>query len=188
MKDIYVSKSDEDLMSLLMNEDSFALETLFNRYYPALCKFTSIYIRDFNKAEELVADLFVKLWDKRNDLQIKSVKKYLFASAKNLSFNEIQRVKLNTLSLNDHQDYLDYPDIYLNPHDLLASRESYNEIISLINLLPERQREVLLMSRIDMLGKNMISEILGISVRTVETLLYQAVKSFRQLAADRSAI
>jgi len=188
MKDIYISKSDEDLVSLLINEDSLALETLFNRYYPTLCKFTSIYIRDYSKAEELIADLFMKLWDKRNDLQITSIKKYLFASAKNLSFNEIQRVKLNTLSLNDYEDSLNFPDPYLNPHDLLASHESHTEIISLINLLPERQREVLLMSRLDLLEKNMISEILGISVRTVETLLYQAVKNFRHLAADRSAI
>lgn len=188
MKDMYFGKSDEDLVSLLIDNDSMALETLFDRYYTALCKFTSIYIRDYNKAEELIADLFMKLWDKRTDLQIKSIKKYLFASAKNLSFNELQRVKLNTLSLNDYEDSLNHPDTYLNPYDLLASRESYTEIVSLINLLPERQREVLLMSRIDLLEKNMISEILGISVRTVETLLYQAVKSFRHLAADRSAI
>ncbi|KIA96420.1 hypothetical protein OC25_01285 [Pedobacter kyungheensis] len=188
MKDTYISKSDEELVSLLISEDSLALETLFNRYYPALCKFTSIYIRDYNKAEELIADLFMKLWNKRNELQVKSIKKYLFASAKNLSFNEIQRVKLNTLSLNEHEDSLNYPDTYLNPHDLLASRESYTEIMDLIHLLPGRQREVLLMSRIELLEKNMIAEILNISVRTVETLLYQAVKNFRYLATDRSAI
>ncbi|WP_316826959.1 RNA polymerase sigma factor [Pedobacter miscanthi] len=188
MKDVYLSKSDEDLMCLLVNQDSLALETLFNRYYPALCKFTSIYIKDYNKAEELVADLFMKLWDKRNELQIKSIRKYLFTAAKNLSFNEIQRVKLNILSLNDHENTLDYPDGYLNPQELLTSRESYSEIIALINLLPERQREVLLMSRIEMLEKNIIADLLSISVRTVETLLYQAVKNFRSLTTNRSAI
>jgi RNA polymerase sigma-70 factor (family 1) len=188
MKDVYLSKSDEDLMSLLINQDSLALETLFNRYYPALCKFTSIYVKDYNKAEELIADLFMKLWDKRSGLDIKSIKKYLFASAKNLSFNEIQRAKLSILSLNDHEDALEYPDTYLNPHEILTSRESYSEIMDLINLLPDRQREVLLMSRIDLLEKNIIAELLGISVRTVETLLYQAVKNFRSLATDRPAI
>ncbi|WP_316843720.1 RNA polymerase sigma factor [Pedobacter psychrodurus] len=188
MKDVYLSKSDEDLMSLLANQDSLALETLFNRYYPALCKFTSIYIKDYNKAEELIADLFMKLWDKRNELQIKSIKKYLFTAAKNLAFNEIQRVKLHILSINDHADTLDYPDTYLNPHEQLTSRESYSEIIGLINLLPDRQREVLLMSRIDLLEKNIIADLLGITVRTVETLLYQAVKNFRLLTIDRSAI
>ncbi|SDF74662.1 RNA polymerase sigma-70 factor, ECF subfamily [Pedobacter terrae] len=188
MKDVYLSKCDEDLMSLVANRDSLALETLFNRYYPALCKFTSIYIKDYNKAEELIADLFMKLWDKKNDLQIRSVKKYLFTAAKNLAFNEIQRVKLPVLSITDRDDTLDYPDSYLNPHEQLTSRESYCEIIGLINLLPDRQREVLLMSRIDMLEKTIIADVLDISVRTVETLLYQAVKNFRSLTADRSAI
>jgi RNA polymerase sigma-70 factor (ECF subfamily) len=185
MKDVYLSKSDEDLMSLLINEDSLALETLFNRYYTALCKFTAIYIKDYNRAEEVIADLFMRLWDKRNELQIKSVKKYLFTSAKNLSFNEVQRVKLTLLSLNDHEDTLEYPDTHLNPHELLTSRESYAEIIGLIDLLPDRQREVLLMSRIDLLGKDIIADLLGISVRTVETLLYQAVKNFRSSTTGR---
>jgi RNA polymerase sigma-70 factor (family 1) len=185
MKDVYLNKSDEDLMSLLINQDSLALETLFNRYYSALCRFTSIYIKDYSKAEELIADLFMRLWDKRNELQVKSVRNYLFTSAKNLSFNEIQRVKLILLSLNDHEDAFEYPDTHLNPHELLTSRESYAEIIGLIDLLPDRQREVLLMSRIDLLGKDIIAELLGISVRTVETLLYQALKNFRSSTTDR---
>ena len=188
MMDVYLSKSDEDLMSLLINQDSLALETLFNRYYPALCRFSSIYIKDYNKAEELIADLFMRLWDKRNDLEVKSVKKYLFTSAKNLSINEIQRAKLTLLSLNDHEDTLDYPDSHLNPQELLTSRESYAEIISLIDLLPGRQREVLLMSRIDLLGKDVIADLLAISVRTVETLLYQALKNFRSSTSDRPII
>ena len=175
-------------MSLVANRDSLALATLFNRYYPALCKFTSIYINDYNKAEELIADLFMKLWDKKNELQIRSIKKYLFTAAKNLAFNEIQRVKLHMLSINDREDTLDFPDAYLNPHEQLTSRESYSEIVGLINLLPNRQKEVLLMSRIDLLEKNIIADLLGISVRTVETLLYQAVKNFRSLTTDRSAI
>ncbi|WP_406826796.1 sigma-70 family RNA polymerase sigma factor [Pedobacter sp. KACC 23697] len=175
-------------MSLVANQDSLALETLFKRYYPALCRFTSIYIKDYNKAEELIADLFMKLWDKKDELQIRSIKKYLFAAAKNLAFNEIQRVKLHILSITDREDTLDYPDTYLNPQEQLTSRESYSEIMGLINLLPERQREVLLMSRIDLLEKNMIADLLGISVRTVETLLYQALKNFRSLKTDRLEI
>ena len=189
MKDVYLSKSDEDLMSLLMDQDALALETLFNRYYPALCKFTSIYLKDYNQAEELIADLFMKLWDKRASLQIKSLRKYLFVSARNAALNEIQRVKLNTSSLDSDDESLFLVDSHLNPHELLTSRESYSEIISLINQLPDRQREVLLMSRVEHLEKKNISEILNITPRTVETLIYQAVKNLRLMisATDKSA-
>lgn len=184
MRDEYLGKSDEDLMSLLSNEDGLALETLFNRYYSPLCKFTSIYLKDYSKAEEIIADLFIKLWNKRLSLEVKSVKKYLFISARNTAVNEIQRAKLTTSSLNDHEESLLLLDGHLNPFELICSRESYREIIDLIHELPERQKEVLLMSRVDSLEKNNISEILGITVRTVETLLYQAVKNLRSLIAN----
>lgn len=181
MRDGYFTNSDEDLLSLIASDDALALETLFNRYYPALCKFTSIYLNDYNKAEELVADLFMKLWDKRSLLEIKSLKKYLFSAARNAALNEIQRVKLNTFSINGDGESLMLLDGHLNPHELLTSRETCKEIIDLIHQLPDRQREVLLMSRVDLLEKENISELLGITVRTVETLLYQAVKGLRTL-------
>ena len=184
MNDVYLAKSDEDLVALLKEQNGLALEMLFKRYYSPLCKFTSIYLKDYSKAEELIADLFIKLWDKRLSLEVKSVKKYLFVSARNAALNEIQRVKLATSSLSDHEESLLLLDGHLNPYELLSSRESYKEIIDLIHKLPERQREVLLMSRVDLLEKNNISEILGITIRTVETLLYQAVKNLRVLISS----
>ncbi|WP_316799383.1 RNA polymerase sigma factor [Pedobacter frigidisoli] len=177
----YILKSDEDLMSLLKCNDARALESLFERYYSQLCKFTSIYLNDYSKAEELIADLFIKLWDKRATIEIISLKKYLFVSARNTALNEIQRVKLDTSRLDDHEESLLISDERLNPYELLSSRESYKEIIDLIHQLPERQREVLLMSRLEMFEKSTISEVLGITIRTVETLLYQAVKNLRTL-------
>lgn len=181
MRDGYFTSSDEDLLSLLAGDDALALETLFNRYYPQLCKFTSIYLSDYNKAEELIADLFMKLWDKRSSLEIKSLKKYLFSAARNAALNEIQRVKLNISSMNGNEESLMLLDGHLNPQELLTSRESCKEIIDLIYQLPDRQREVLLMSRVDSLEKENISELLGITIRTVETLLYQAVKNLKTI-------
>ncbi|KLT66895.1 RNA polymerase sigma factor [Pedobacter sp. BMA] len=177
----YILKSDEDLMSLLKCDDAGALETLFERYYSQLCKFTSIYLNDYSKAEELIADLFIKLWDKRATIDVKSLKNYLFVSARNTALNEINRVKLDTSRLDDHEESLLISDERLNPFELMSSRESYKEIIDLIHQLPERQKEVLLMSRLEMFEKSTISEVLGITIRTVETLLYQAVKNLRTL-------
>ena len=168
-------------MSLLKRNDQAALETLFERYYSQLCKFTSIYLNDYSKAEELIADLFIKVWDKRATLEVKSLKRYLFVSARNTALNEIQRAKPDTARIDDHEESLFISDECLNPYELMSSRESYKEIIDLIHQLPERQREVLLMSRLEMFEKSTISEVLGITIRTVETLLYQAVKNLRTL-------
>jgi len=184
MKEAYLLKTDEELLFLLKSNDSIALETIFNRYYAPLCKFTSIYLNDYSKAEELIADLFIKLWDRRVQLDIKSIKKYLFISARNIALNEIHKAKLQTSSLNDHDECLAISDDRMNPYELLISQESYEEILAVIDQLPPRQKEVLLMSRLDLLEKNNIAEILGISVRTVETLLYQSIKNLRSLISN----
>ncbi|WP_443946692.1 RNA polymerase sigma factor [Pedobacter sp. AW1-32] len=177
---------DEDLMTRIAGGDSTALQLLFEKYYTPLCKFTSVYLKDTDRTEELVSDLFMKIWDKRTTLIIQSVKHYLFTSARNMALNSNQKAGLQTMPIEGFDAVLDIEDVHLNPHDLLSSKESFSEIIKLIDQLPERQREVLLMSRVQYLDKENISKVLNISVRTVETLLYQAVKRFRDLITAKN--
>lgn len=177
---MYPALTDEALMGLLQQSDPVALETLFNRYYKTLCQLCTVYTKDYTVAEEITANLFIKLWDNR-DTAILNVKSYLFVAAKNLSLNHIQKKKDPVHSIEDInlQNYvLKDRD---NPFKILSGRESYNKILSLIDTLPASQRQVLLMSRIDNLDKNEIAKVLGISVRTVETTLYQSIKKLRQL-------
>jgi len=177
---------DEDLMTRIAGGDSTALQLLFEKYYTPLCKFTSVYLKDTDRTEELVSDLFMKIWDKRTTLVIQSVKHYLFTSARNMALNSNQKAGLQTMPIEGFDAVLDIEDVHLNPHDLLSSKESFSEIIKLIDQLPERQREVLLMSRVQHLDKENISKVLNISIRTVETLLYQAVKKFRDLITAKN--
>ncbi len=86
--------------------------------------------------------------------------------------------------MSDLDKEADIPGDYRTPFHILAGRESYKEIFSMIDKLPARQREVLMLSRIEHLGKERIAELLGISVRTVETLLYQSIKQLRQQLKD----
>lgn len=177
---MYPALTDEALMGLIQQSNPVALETLFNRYYKTLCQLCTVYTKDYTVAEEITANLFIKLWDNR-DTAILNVKSYLFVAAKNLSLNHIQKKKDPVHSIED---------IYLqghmlkdrdNPFKILSGRESYNKILNLIDTLPASQRQILLMSRIDNLDKNEIAKVLGISVRTVETTLYQSIKKLRQL-------
>jgi len=181
MGEIYLSRTDDELLRLIGNSDQAAFQVIFNRYYPNLCRFISIYIKDYNRAEELVADLFIRLWDRRTELRIQLLRQYLYVAARHIALNELQKAKMPFNYGVDEQLMHTITDLHPSPHDLMASRESYGEIFSLIDRLPLRQREVLLMSRIEQFDKKQISELLDISVRTVETLLYQAIKSFRVL-------
>jgi len=172
---MYPALTDEALMGLIQQSNPVALETLFNRYYKTLCQLCTVYTKDYTVAEEITANLF------NRDTAILNVKSYLFVAAKNLSLNHIQKKKDPVHSIED----IDLQSHMLkdrdNPFKILSGRESYNKILNLIDTLPASQRQVLLMSRIDNLDKNEIARVLGISVRTVETTLYQSIKKLRQL-------
>ncbi|HKI90120.1 MAG TPA: sigma factor, partial [Draconibacterium sp.] len=76
--------NDKILFEKINKNDVKAFETLFHRYYKSLCLYAAKIIKNDSAAEEIVQDLFVKLWEKRNTLEIKiSVKNYLVRSVKN---------------------------------------------------------------------------------------------------------
>ncbi|MGY0035100.1 RNA polymerase sigma factor [Pedobacter sp. NJ-S-72] len=170
--------SDEELLALLHQDNTLSLQTIFDRYYTSLTQFSTIFTKDITISEVLISDLFIKLWDNRKQLEIRLLKPYLFQSAKNLSLNHLKKHKPLLEPLENHETLLSE---HLTPFEILTNRESQQRILSLINLLPERQREVLLMSRIEQIDKTNIAPLLGITVRTVETTLYQAIKSLRTL-------
>ncbi|WP_276089753.1 sigma-70 family RNA polymerase sigma factor [Pedobacter sp. JY14-1] len=181
---MYAQHTDEVLADLLRKDDVMALETLFTRYYRQLCQFCNIYTRDYPAAEELVADIFIRIWDSRKNREIGKPKEYLFVAAKHSSLNYLQKLKAVPGPAEQLDDDAMFPQDNHTPFHILAGRESYREIFSVIDKLPARQREVLLMSRIENIEKSRIADLLGITVRTVETLLYQSVKQLRQQLRD----
>lgn len=180
---MYPELTDEALTDLLRRNDPLALETLFDRYYKALCQYCVLYTGNYEVSEEIISDLFIRLWDNRNGTAILKIRNYLFVSAKNLSLNHKQKKKDPVSSLEELDPEHIFQDME-TPFHILSGRESYQKILKLIDLLPLRQREVLLMSRIEQMDKNRIAELLGISVRTVETTLYQSIKQLRALLKD----
>jgi RNA polymerase sigma factor (sigma-70 family) len=181
---MYPELTDEALTDLLQHNDHLALETLFNRYYKPLCQFCAVYTREYVIAEEIIANLFIRVWDNRHDTVILNVKSYLFVSAKNQALNYLQKKKEPVDSIEDldiDQSILQDRD---NPFQILSSRESYQGILTVIDSLPPAQRQILLMSQIDSLDNRQISGILGISIRTVDTTLYKSIKKLRLLLKD----
>ena len=178
---MHLSLTDEVLMEQIHDNDTQALEVLFNRYYKQLCQFCAVYIKDDAVAEEVVANLFIKVWDNRSEVRILNVKNYLFLAAKNLSLNQLQKKKEPVYSIEDTTICSSLLQDTNTPFKILSGRESYNKILSLIETLPQAQRQILLMSRVDDMCKHQIAGILGISVRTVETTLYQSIKKLREM-------
>ena len=86
---------DRNLYLLLREGDEHAFQTLFKKFYPALCHFANQFLADKEQSEEIVQEIFVKIWEKRSVLNIEtSVKHYLFRSVRNQCLNQIQHEKI----------------------------------------------------------------------------------------------
>ena len=165
------------LFEKIKKGDEKAFETLFHKYYGHLCLYATKIIKDDPAAEEIVQDFFVKIWEKREHLNIEtSTKNYLFRSVKNLCINYIQHNKTKiryaqkviSETENNYADNDSYPEIELSQ----IIEES-------INSLPEKRKEIFRLSRQEGLKYHEIADKLNISIKTVETQITLALKTLR---------
>jgi RNA polymerase sigma-70 factor, ECF subfamily len=171
------SDKEKIVLKELRNGDAKSLKLLFDTFYASLCNYAFQFLNDYDMAEEVVQNLFVKIWEKRNTLEIEtSVKNYLFRSVRNQCINLIQHEKVKQLHAQKIKEALFAEDAsesyYLD--DEMASR-----IESAIETLPEKRREIFRLSREEGLKYREIAEKLEISVKTVETQMGLALKALR---------
>jgi RNA polymerase sigma-70 factor, ECF subfamily len=167
--------TDEDLFRDIQRDDPKALRILFERYFAALCSFSSKFTRTVNLAEEAVSDVFLNVWLKREKIEIKTnLKTYLYAAVRNQSLNYVKKNKeyLVKLEIADREENISD----LNADRFIQYKELNEDIDSLIRQLPEKRQMVFRMNRLDGLSYKEIAEILSISVNTVQNQMVQAVK------------
>ena len=167
---------DNNLITLLQQGDRNAYKQLFIKYYSPLCEYASQYISD-DDSEELVQELMLFLWETRENLVIEtSLKSYLFISTKHRCLNAIRKNQYHERIHN--QIYEKIKDQFEDP-DYYFVNELTENIQKAIENLPETYRETFAMSRFGEKTNVKIAEKLGISVKTVEYRISQALKILR---------
>lgn len=152
-------------------------------YYGVLCGFAYKFTEDMDQAEELVQELFVQLWDKRETLvPNSSVKSYLFTATRNACLNHLkhQKVRAKFAEAVQAQPMPQMGDA----GEALEAAELKARIELAIEDLPERCREVFVMSRYEGLKYQEIADKLQISARTVEVQVGKALKMMRDHLRD----
>jgi len=129
-------------------------------------------------AENIVQDVFVKLWEKREEWHVQSnVKSYLYTAVKNHSLNYIKReksiVSVEEVSVNQM-------DEIPSPEESLIENEIVQAVQVAIEKLPQQCRHVYQMKRYDGLTYSEIAEILNVSINTVKTHMKRALKSLHK--------
>jgi len=160
------------------NLDRSAFEQLFRKEFKGLVLFAIQYVKEYEAAREIVQEAFIGLWNQRERIDVsRPVKTYLSTTVRNRSLNYLRdQKKFDTRLLT--QENL-YPLASYEQADRLVEKELQDRIQSAIAELPEKCREVFLLSRNEHLKYQAISDQLQISVKTVETQMSKALQHLR---------
>jgi len=155
-----------------------AFNELFDRYGKRLYHFSIRYLKSAVNAEEIVQEVFMKIWDNRLELsEQKSLESYLFTIARNGILNTIRKSK-------SEQAYLSYAKINPGKNVLLDDELNFNELEkayhAAIEQLSPRRKEIFLLSREDSLSNAEIAQKMNISVKTVENQMTTALSEIRK--------
>lgn len=146
----------------------------FHTHYRPLCLHALHFMGNAEEAEDVVQETFIKLWDKRDQLEsIKSVKAYLYRAIRNNCLTRIRDAKPTT-SLE-----MVASDQFLSDEELEERSEMEARIWNMIDELPERRRQIFLMAKRDGLSYKEISEQTGLAVKTIENHVFRAMQSLR---------
>lgn len=155
-----------------------AYEILFKEYYKILTVFANKYLVDIEASRELVQDLFVSLYEKRNNLEINSsLKSYLFRSVHNRCINQINALKIRSRYAEQAGYYADVQEN--NLENEVNKTELEEALYHAISELPPKCRTIFKMNRFEGLSNGEIADKLALSKRTVETQISKALKTLK---------
>jgi len=182
MPDYHNQKNDFDDQFWIENiqkgdEESF--EFLFKKYYLPLTRFAWRYVNSKAIAEELVQEIFTIIWEKRKDLDTAgSVRSYLYKSVRNLSINHLNHHEVKNRYDKQWTSQRENPELTF--HDEVREEQIRHAIATAIEELPPRSKMTYKLHRYDGLTYEEISEVMEVSVKTVESQMTRTLKILRE--------
>ncbi len=156
--------------------ESKTFEFIYNTYAKGIRRFLFYKTQDVAAAEDILQDAFVKLWNNCSKVKYDKVKSYIYTIANNMFLNEKKHEKV-VRTYNDHNGKFDTNE---SPEFIMLEKEFMEKLDNTIAALPEKQRQVFLLNRIEKKKYKEISEMLNISVKAVEKRMHQALIIMRK--------
>ncbi len=167
------------LLNGLKKSDHESFRKLFEQYSKPLYRFSLSYLKSNEGAEDVVQEVFIKIWDKRKDIDtgksfqsyvftiaLNSVRKYFnkLAAANQLKHDIIASFSENSAKLDEQDDFEDY----------------LRHLDTLINRMPEKRKEIFIGKKLDGKSQKELAEEFGITIKTVEYHITEAMKFLKE--------
>lgn len=163
----------------ILISDKGDFENLFRLYYQDLCSYAHHFLKDSAAAEEIVQDIFFKLWEKREQLKVTtSIKAYLFQSTRNRCLNVIKHIDIRENYKQQNEQVRKSSE--LEGFDEMEVSELQDKIQVAISKLPPERQKIFMLSRYEGLRYKEIAKKLGLSPKTVENQMGRALKFLRE--------
>lgn len=173
------SVDEQKLVFQLKNGNQASFQKLYSAYAPKLFAFSRKYLNSQEDAEEIVQEVFMRIWEKRGNIdENQSFSSYVIQAAKHRIFNGFRK-KINEQAYLDFLIYADnsssnFTELDVEYHEVKVKAESA------IESMPPKRQEIFRLSRESGLKNKEIAEKLQISIKTVENQMGQALKYLRE--------
>jgi RNA polymerase sigma-70 factor (ECF subfamily) len=183
--DVKLSKDGANyLFRRFKKGDKTAFEKLFKKFYPRLYDFAFRVVGNKEIAEDIVQDIFVRLWEKKENIKPVNIEGFIFKVLKNQCISYLRNIKiidnikldLNNLKQIEELYRIDF--IRDEPY-VMIEKELQLEVDKIIKRLPDRCQEVFILSRVNGLKNREIAHKLGINIKNVERHISKALMIFK---------
>ena len=178
------TNTETDLWEAIKLDDEKAFSILFQRYSSRIYSSSYSYIKDQAACEQIVHDVFLTIWTNRKTLEIRSVNAYLTSAARYRAYKHIAANKIIPISYEEDLENFSTNNDVNKGYNNIAYLELEAELNSHLKSLPKRCHEIFIMSRRQLLSNAEIALKLGISKRSVENQITQALKHLRASLKD----
>lgn len=151
-------------------------ELLYQKFAKDIRRFIFFKTQDIDKAEDILQETFIKLWDNCGKVEYEKAKSFLFTVASNTFLNTVKHEKV----VHKHQQSISHQYTNESPEFILLEKEFMEKLECTIEALPEKQKEVFLLNRIEKKKYKEIAEQLNISVKAVEKRMHSALLVLRE--------
>lgn len=182
---------DKQLLEELKRGNNKAFEFLFKSYYPRLRGYAMRFIGDEETVRDIIQECFLRFWERRELLTGLSLTSLFFAMVRNGCLNYlkhksiVEKYQIEYLAAIDGEERLYYADFMQDADHKLLYKELQEQIGIVLNQLPNRSREVFLLSRFNGLKNREIADKLQISTTAVEKHISRALQYFSKHFSER---